>query len=142
MTRLNTKEGGYAVIPPPVPSKRYCLTLDLSPDPERTREYLRIHSEEGFWRVIGDGIRRAGILVMDIYHVDHRLFMICEAPLETDFDQAWSDMGRYERQEEWGELTRRLQQALPGHPLEWVKMERVFRLYESTDLPSFDHSAR
>ena len=131
MQNLHTKDGGYPITPPAVPSKRFCLTIDLDPDPEKMREYLYLHSEEGFWRVIGEGIRRAGIPVMDIYRVDQRLFMICEVPLEIDFDQAWNDMGKYERQEEWDALTSRLQQALPGYPLKWIRMERIFRLYES-----------
>lgn len=110
--------------------KRYCLTLDLKNNPELIEQYLNYHKPENGWKEINEGIKKSGIVVMDIYHVDNRLFMICEMPLDTDFDKAWQKMGTYERQTEWGELMSNYQQALPGHELEWVKMNRVYQIPE------------
>lgn len=109
------------------PHKRFCLALDLKNDPALIAEYLKYHSPEGFWNVIGEGIKKAGIEVMDIYQVDNRLFMICEMPVDVDFEKAWEKMGTYERQAEWGALMSTFQQALPGHTLEWVLMKRVYQ---------------
>ena len=106
--------------------KRFCLALDLKNEPELISEYLQYHSPESFWNVIGEGIKKAGVEVMDIYNVDNRLFMICEIPVEVDLDEAWQKMGTYEKQAEWGALMSKFQQALPGHKLEWVKMEKVY----------------
>jgi L-rhamnose mutarotase len=109
------------------PHKRYCLTLDLKNDPELITEYLKYHSPEHYWNVIGEGIKKSGVEVMDIYNVDNRLFMICEMPVDVDIDEAWQKMGTYERQGEWAELMSKFQQALPGHKLEWVKMNKVYQ---------------
>jgi len=109
------------------PHKRFCLALDLKNDPALIEEYLKYHSPEGFWKVIGEGIKKSGVEVMDIYNVENRLFMICEMPVEVDLDEAWQKMGTYERQAEWAALMSTFQQALPGHTLEWVLMKRVYQ---------------
>lgn len=111
----------------PSPYKRFCLALDLKNDPALIQEYLKYHSPEGFWNVIGEGIKKSGVEIMDIYNVDNRLFMICEMPVEVGFEEAWKKMGAYERQAEWGALMNSFQQALPGHKLEWVMMKRVYQ---------------
>ena len=78
---------------------------------------------------IADGIRKAGVLVMDIYRLDNRLFMICEVPENENFDAIWLSMGQFPMQPEWAELMVKFQQALPGHELGWVKMDRIYTLY-------------
>lgn len=108
------------------PHKRYCFALDLKNDPVLIEKYLSYHSPTHFWTEIGEGIKKAGVEVMDIYQVDNRLFMICEMPLEVDLDEAWQKMGGYERQTEWAELMSSFQQALPGHKLEWVLMNKIY----------------
>lgn len=125
--KYNTSNG-YYVKPLPFPSKRICLALDLKNDPALMQEYKRYHSPEHYWNEIGEGIVKSGIPVMDIYMVDNRMFMICEVAIETDFDEAWNGIGQFERQTEWSELMSTFQQALPGHKLEWVKMERVYEI--------------
>ena len=107
--------------------KRYCFALDLKDDPELISTYLKYHSPEHFWSVIGEGIKKAGIEIMDIYNVDNRLFMICEMTEEVDIDEAWQKMGSYERQKEWAALMRNFQQALLGHKPEWIKMNKVLQ---------------
>lgn len=110
--------------------KRYCLALDLKDNPSLITEYLNYHSPAHFWKEIGEGIQKSGIEIMDIYNVDNRLFMICEMPVNVDFDTAWKEIGSYERQDEWEQLMSTFQQALPAHKLEWVKMKKVFSIPE------------
>ena len=126
--KYDSPEDGYYVERLPYDTKRVCLAVDLQDDPELIAKYKHYHSPAAFWKEIGEGIRKAGISVMDIYRVDTRLFMICEVPVDTPFDEAWNAQSRYERQDEWNEFMRGCQKALPGHKLEWVKMERVFEL--------------
>lgn len=64
---------------------------------------------------------------MDFYNVDNRLFMICEMPVEVDIDEAWQKMGTYELQTERAALMSKFQHALPGHKLEWVKMNKIYQ---------------
>lgn len=110
--------------------KRVCLALDLKDNPELIDKYKYYHSQENNWPEINEGIRNSGIQMMDIYLVDNRMFMICEVDESSDFDDCWNKMGTYPRQSEWGTLMAEFQQALPGHKLEWMKMERVYSLPE------------
>ena len=109
-------------------TKRICLTLDLINDPERIEKYKHYHSPSAHWDEINDGIKQAGIQVMDIYLVDNRMFMICEVDSDADFDSIWEKMGTFPRQKEWGELMGNFIQSIPGHEEKWVKMEKVFEL--------------
>ena len=118
----------YQVIRSENDRKRVCLALDLKEDPELIEKYIYHHKLENNWPEINDGIRRSGIQLMDIYRVDNRMFMICEIDAGDDFDACWDEIGTYPRQEEWAELMGNFIQALPGHKLEWVKMERVYSL--------------
>ena len=110
----------------PTNYKRFCLALDLKNDTELIKEYIWYHTPGNGWPEIAAGIKKSGVEIMDIYHVDNRLFMICEMPVDVDFDEAWQKMGTYERQAEWGALMAKFQQALPGHKLEWVRMNRIY----------------
>ena len=121
----------YPVVNQSCKTKRVCLALDLKDDPGLIKEYLDYHSPEKHWKEIADGIKQAGVLVMDIYKIDTRMIMICDIPEILDIDEVWAKMGTYPRQSEWGQLMSKYQEALPGHQLEWVKMERVFTLPES-----------
>ena len=58
------------------PVKRYCQTLELRDNPELIAEYRRRHSREKAWPEIRQGIREEGCLVMEIYIMGTRLFMI------------------------------------------------------------------
>lgn len=122
-------EKSYTVESQQEATKRVCLTLDLKNDPDLIRDYMAYHSPEKHWMEIADGIRKSGVLVMDIYRIDNRLFMICEVPEAESFDTIWYGMGEFPRQSEWAELMGKFQQAIPGHELEWVKMERIYSLY-------------
>ncbi|MBR8536683.1 L-rhamnose mutarotase [Carboxylicivirga sediminis] len=108
--------------------QRVCLTLDLVNDPNLISEYKKYHRPANTWEVIIEGIRNAGIEIMDIYNVDNRLFMICEFPSELSLVECWRKMADAPKQDEWAELMAKFQQALPGHKLEWVEMERIFTL--------------
>lgn len=125
----NNIEKSYPVGRLPISSKRVCLTLDLKNDPELIADYQAYHSQEKHWMEIADGIRKAGVLVMDIYRLDNRLFMICEVPENENFDTIWFSMDLFPRQTEWAELMAKFQQALPGYELGWVKMDRIYTLY-------------
>ncbi|MGQ1783957.1 MULTISPECIES: L-rhamnose mutarotase [unclassified Saccharicrinis] len=122
------RETEHIVINSTKSRKRICLTCDLKDNPELIEKYKYYHKPENNWPEINQGIYDAGIELMDIYLVDNRMFMICEIDATTDFDECWKKMGTYPRQSEWGELMSNFQQAIPGHKLEWVKMERVYFL--------------
>lgn len=114
------------------PVKRFCQTLDLKDNPELIAEYRRRHSEEEAWKEIIDGIRKVGILEMEIYLLDTRLFMIVETPLDFDWDEAMARMATLPRQQEWENYMAEFQDAKPGASSDekWRMMERIFYLYK------------
>lgn len=112
--------------------KRYCQTLDLRDNPQLIAEYRRRHSRREVWPEILQGIRSVGILEMEIYILDTRLFMIVETPLDFDWDEAMARLSTLPRQAEWEDYMAIFQQAAPGMSSadKWQPMERMFHLYD------------
>lgn len=123
---------GYTVKEYSQPVKRYCQTLDLRDEPELIAEYRRLHSEEYQWAEIREGIRAVGILEMEIYLLDNRLFMIVETPLDFDWDEAMARLAALPRQAEWEATVAPFQQCKPGQSSaeKWRLMTRIFHLYD------------
>lgn len=123
---------GYRVKRYDVPVKRYCQTLQLRDNPELIGAYRRLHSREGIWREILDGIRQVGILEMEIYLRGTSLTMIVETPLDFDWDKSMALMATLPRQQEWEDCVARFQQSAPGATSseKWQPMERIFHLYD------------
>lgn len=113
-------------------TKRFCQTLDLRNDPELIATYRHLHSQEGIWPEILEGIKKAGVLEMEIYLLGTRLFMIVELAEEDDWTDVMARMGSYPKQDEWEALTARYQQASAGSSSteKWKLMERIFHVYE------------
>jgi len=114
--------------PPSGLRKGVCLTLDLIDDKELIEKYIHYHKKENNWSEINEGIKKAGVLLMDIYLVENRMFMICEVDSNEDFDDVWERISTYSWQDEWFKLMSHFIKALKGKNLEWIKMERVFEL--------------
>ena len=114
------------------PVKRYVQTMDLKNDPELMARYQQVHSREGVWQEILDGIREVGILEMDIYLLDGRLVMIVETPLDFDWDEAMARLATLPRQQEWEAYVAQFQQcdASATSNEKWKMMNRIFHLYE------------
>lgn len=114
------------------PVERYCRTLDLRDDPELIAEYCRRHAQGNIWPEIPAGIREVGILEMEIYFLDTRLFMIVEIPLNFNWDEAMERLASLPRQQEWEDYMSIFQLVRPGSTSaeKWQPMERIFHLYE------------
>ena len=115
-----------------LPVKRFCQTLDLRDNPELIAAYRQLHSREGIWPEILQGIREVGILEMEIYLLGTRLFMIVEMPQELEWDEVMSRLATLPKQTEWEALTAQYQQAeaTATSDAKWKMMERIFHLYE------------
>lgn len=85
---MNTSIKRYPAKEHHQPVERICRTLELRDDPQLIAEYRRRHSQGAIWPEIPVGIREAGILEMEIYLLDTRLFMIVEVPVGFDWDAA------------------------------------------------------
>ena len=108
--------------------QRFCLALDLKPDPALIAEYEAWH--RAVWPEILESIRGAGIENLDIYRVENRLFMILEANDDFSLERKAAMDASNPKVQEWEALMWRYQQALPGaRPGEkWVLMERIFSI--------------
>lgn len=127
---LNNK--GYRVKQYTGPVKRFCQTLDLKDNPDLIAEYRRRHGESEAWTEIIEGIKEVGILEMEIYLVDTRLFMIVETPVDFDWDSAMARLATLPRQQEWEDYMSEFQVAPQGASSDdkWRMMERIFYLYK------------
>ena len=128
---METPQTGYKVKDYQQPVKRYCQTLSLKENPELIAEYKKRHRQENAWPEILAGIKEVGILEMEIYILDNRLFMIVETPFDFDWDEAFARLATLPRQEEWETYMSIFQVARPGATSaeKWRMMERIFHLY-------------
>ena len=127
---IDLKEG-YVKAPYEAKTKRYCQFLKLNPD--TLTDYTYWHNSKNIWKEIPAGIRRAGILDMEIYNVNDMAFMIVETPADFNWDEAFGRLATFERQAEWEEFVSKFQQVEAGKRSEekWQLMERIFSLTEA-----------
>lgn len=113
---------------------RYCLTLDLKNDPQLISEYEAYH--KAVWPEILRSIRNSGIIDMQIYRYENRLFMIMEVNDQFSFEKKSEADRLNEKVQEWEDLMWKYQQRLPGaRPGEkWILMNRIFSLEEQTSV--------
>src|SRR5664279_2060363 len=110
--------------------KRYCLTLDLKSDPELIMRYEEHHN--AVWPEIIKSIRDSGIINMQIYRFETRLFMIMEVNDDFNFEKKQQLDLNNAKVKEWEELMWKYQQPLQGtFPGEkWKLMDKIFELNE------------
>lgn len=115
-------------------TKRFCQCLALNP--ETIEEYRYWHAANHIWKEIPEGIRRAGILDMEIYLFSSTAFMILETAVDFDWDEAFGRLATFERQAEWEQFVAPYQLVKDGQRSDekWHLMERIFSLSESLDV--------
>ncbi|HAF35638.1 MULTISPECIES: L-rhamnose mutarotase [Sphingobacterium] len=108
--------------------KRYVMALDLVDDPQLIKEYEDYHRE--VWPEIKRSILDAGILQMEIYRFENRLFMNMEVGEDFSFEKKSAMDAANEKVQEWEQLMWKYQAAIPGaKPGEkWVMMTKIFEL--------------
>lgn len=106
--------------------QRFCLALDLKPDPALIAEYEAWHRR--VWPEILNSLAEAGIERLEIYRVENRLFMLLEATDDFSFEKKAMLDGSNPKVQEWEQLMWQYQQALPTtKPGEkWMLCERIF----------------
>ena len=108
--------------------KRYCLALDLVKDAEKIKQYQQFHQK--IWPEIADNIKQRGVLDMQIWQVENRLFMIMDT--KDDYDPAVANEIALSEPKnvEWEALMSQFQQPLPSATAgeKWIEMEKIFEL--------------
>lgn len=107
---------------------RHCLTLDLKPDTELIKKYEDWHLPNNIPTDIPEGIKKIGILNMEIYRWENRLFMIVDTEDSFDWDIQMEKLSQMPGQKEWELLMDAYQQRLNDSEEKWLKMKRIFSL--------------
>jgi L-rhamnose mutarotase len=111
---------------------RYCLALDLQPDPALIAEYEAWHRD--VWPEIRDSILDSGISDMQIWRLEDRLFMIIETSPGFTFENKAAMDAANPAVQRWEQLMWKYQLSIPGgKPAEkWRVMQHIFSLNRST----------
>ena len=108
--------------------KTYALALDLKDDQQLINEYEEFHQK--VWPEILESIISSGILAMEIYRIDTRLFMIMDTTDEFSFENKAKMDANNDKVQEWESLMWKYQQKIPSaKPGEkWILMNKIFEL--------------
>jgi L-rhamnose mutarotase len=109
-------------------TRRLCFALDLQDDPALIQEYVQYH--ERVWPEVLASLREAGIVEMEIYLVEARLFLVMEVDETFSLERKAAADAVNPRVQAWEAVMWTYQRALPGTPpgQKWRLMERVFAL--------------
>ena len=112
---------------------RYCLAVDLVNDPKSIAAYDEYH--KNVWPEILTSIADSGIVQMEIYRFENRLFMIMETEPSFSFAQKAAMDAANPAVQRWEELMGVYQRAIPGAATgeKWSKMERVFTTFTNSN---------
>lgn len=115
-----------------IQTKRYVQTLELKSGDEARNEYIKWHSKEYNWAEIREGIKKVGILEMEIYIIGNTLVMIVDAPLDFEWNSAMAQLATLPRQAEWEAFVSQFQGCASDATSneKWKMMERIFYLYD------------
>ena len=108
--------------------QRFCLMLDLRPDPALIEQYIAHH--RAVWPEIQESIRDAGVLDMQIYNSGNRLFMIMDTTDDFTPERKAAMDAANPRVLEWERLMGRFQQVdeAANPTTRWVRTDKVFQL--------------
>lgn len=111
---------------PTMQIRRFCLTLDLKNDPDLILAYEKHHQQ--VWPEVLQSIQDSGIVNMEIYRWENRLFMMMEVNEAFSFERKREMDESNSKVQEWEILMWKYQQALPGcKPDEkWKIMDKIF----------------
>lgn len=110
--------------------RRFCYACDLVDDHQLIKEYRQYHSEGRVWPEVLKSIKEAGIIDMEIYLVENRLFMIMEVDATFSVERKKKLDEENHKVQEWEKLMWKFQQALSSSAKDkkWVVFERIFKL--------------
>lgn len=108
--------------------KRYCQTLELKNDPDLISKYVEVH--KNVWPEIKQGQKEVGILDMQIYIYENKLFMICDTIDSFDWEKDMERLATLPRQAEWEAYVSKFQgcDANAKSKDKWQLMDKIFQL--------------
>ena len=110
--------------------KRYCKTLTLKNDHQLISAYTAVHGKGKVWPEITQGMKDVGILDMEIYILQNRLFMIMDTVVDFDHDKDLAALAQLPRQSEWEAYVAQFQNSSETASADekWQLLERIYKL--------------
>lgn len=107
---------------------RYCFTLDLRRDPASIAEYIELHRAGR--PEIHQSIRDAGVLDMQLFELDGRLFMMMDTTDDFSFERKAAMDAANPRVQEWEALVAKFQDVGEDSSFgaKWKPMRKIFQL--------------
>nr|WP_319569820.1 L-rhamnose mutarotase [uncultured Draconibacterium sp.] len=120
--------------------KRYCKTMVLKDDPQLIEEYKKVHAKGNAWPEISKGMKEVGIIDMEIYLFNNRLFMIMDTTADFDHNKAMAELAGKPRQAEWEAFVSRFQVSSEKATAndKWQLMERIYELAQKNEYNAID----
>ena len=120
--------------------KRYCKTLFLENDSQLIEDYKKVHAKGAAWPEITLGMKEVGILDMEIYIHDNRLFMIMETVENFNHEKAMAELATKPRQGEWEAFVSKFQVASKDACADekWQLMERIYEMEQQHEYNAID----
>jgi L-rhamnose mutarotase len=106
--------------------RRHCLALDLKDNLTLIAKYEEYH--KNVWPEVLRSLTNSGIINMEIYRIENRLFMIIEVHEDFSFEKKSKMDANNTQVQEWEVLMWNYQKALPfAKPGEkWLPMNKIF----------------
>ena len=107
--------------------KKFCLTLNLKDDPILIEEYERHHQQVP--KEVLQSFKDAGIVSMELYRWENRLFMLMEVSDRFSFEKKKELDENNTNVMEWEALMSKFQEPITeSKPAEkWVLMKQIFK---------------
>lgn len=120
--------------------KRYCKTLALQNDPALIEAYKQVHAKGQAWPEITQGMKDVGILDMEIYLHENRLFMIMDTVADFDHNKAMTELAGKPHQSEWEAYVSRFQRTSADASADekWQLMERIYEMDQREGYTAID----
>ena len=108
--------------------KRYCQMLELVDDEKLIQKYVEVHAH--VWPEVMEGQRKVGILDMQIYRYQNKVFMICDTVDDFDWERDMARLSSLPRQAEWEAFVSQYQGCDPkaSSAAKWHLMEQIYSL--------------
>jgi len=110
--------------------KRYCKTMELRNDPLLIEAYKKAHVKGAAWSEITKGMKEVGIIDMEIYLFETRLFMIMDTRDDFNYDKAMYELAMKPRQSEWEAYMSQFQDSSAEATADqkWQLMDRIYKM--------------
>jgi L-rhamnose mutarotase len=115
--------------------KRYCKTLQLENDRSLIEEYKKLHAMGNAWPEITHGMKKVGIIDMEIYLSGTTLFMIMDTEENFDHEKAMTKLATLSRQSEWEATVSKYQKTSVSSSAKdkWKLIERIYKLDQNIE---------